>query len=818
MQIQVTCPACGAAFRTRAAYAGRRAKCGKCGAILEIPRASVPPVLADQEGLPTAAASPDRTVRAGAGSSPHPAGLARGEASGPNAAPPSREELIGRILGGFQGQLEPIRLPGRYRLGIALVALVMVLLPLIYVALIGLVGYGTYYHAVHSTALLKGHRSGGAMVYFGPIVAGIIAVFFMVKPLFARPARPTASRSVSPSDEPLLFAFVERVGAAVGAPRPRRIDVNCEVNASASFRHGIWSMFGTDLVLTIGMPLAAGLDLRQFAGVLAHELGHFTQGAGMRMSYLVRVISWWLTRVVYERDVWDERLIRWSRGGDYRVMLVLWLARFCVWLTRRVLWVLMTVGHAVAGFLMRQMEFHADLHEARLAGCDTFAQTMRKLSVLSVAHSGAISDLAAFFKEGRLGDNLPQLILANVDQIPAEIHAQIDEMNQQSKTGWFDTHPAPPDRVAAVQRDGAAGIFRLEYPARVLFADFDKLARQVTEDFYREALGPQFDPAALHPVASLLARQAQEQDAIKAARRYFQAQLLYARALRLDPDAAAPPASPAAAAALLKSARQQMLDAQAAYREAKDTFKKLDEDAFEAETAAAILRAGATPKADQFRLPMQNADQVWQVQEQVAQSQMAIQPKLEPFEAAARQRLVTALQLACLPKVAARLPAGDATQAQIARILPALDLVVGQSGKVLTLRNALGGLAGLVELLQAGRKDQTFIKAMVDQVGRVHACLGEIQQALAAAPYPFEHAKGPCSLADYVLPGLPDSHDLDAVFQTAGEALETLNRLFLRMIGELALVAEQVETLLGLPRLPDPPEEPATEDASGHEG
>lgn len=731
------------------------------------------------------------------------------------ATPQSRDPLAREILGGFQGNLQPVHLPGRYRVGIALVALVMVLLPLLYVALIGLVGYGTYFHAVHGGQLLKGTRSGSAtgLVYFGPIVAGIIAVFFMVKPLFARSVRVASTRSVSRNQEPLLFAFVERVGAAVGAPRPRRIDVNCEVNASASFRHGVWSMFGTDLVLTIGMPLAAGLNLRQFAGVLAHEFGHFTQGAGMRMSFLVRSISWWLTRVVYERDVWDERLIRWSRGGDYRVMLVLWLARFCIWLTRRILWVLMIVGHAVAGFLLRQMEYHADLHEARLAGSDTFEQTMRKLAVLSVAHSGAMSDLAMFFKEGRLGDNLPRLILANVDQIPPEIHAKIDEMNQQSKTGWLDTHPAPPDRIAAVQQDGAPGIFRLEHPATVLFADFDKLAQRVTEDYYRQTLGPQFDPAALHPVESLLARQAQEQVAVKAARRYFQAQLSYARPLRLEADVATPPASPAAAAALVKSARQRMLDAEPAYRQAWETFDKLEDEALDAEMAAAILRAGVTPRADQFRLPLETADQVWQLQQRVAQSRLPLQAQLELFEAASCQRLSAALQLACLPEVASRLSAGIAVPSHIARILPALELVVGQGGRVQSLRNALAGLAGLFDLLQAGRKGKTLGKAIVDQLGRVHGCLREIQQALAMAPYPFEHAKGPHTLADYVLPSLPESEDVGGVLQAAGETLETLGRLYIRMVGELVLVAEEIEALLGLPRLPDPPEESAKQDA-----
>lgn len=160
MHIQVTCPACGAGFRTGAANAGRQAKCSRCGAILEIPRAPTP-LAAEQAGVPSPPIPPPLPTATAIGSAAPvesgpprpPGGPPQGATSAANAPPPRREELIREILGGFQGHLDPIRLPGRYRLGIALVAMVMVLLPLVYVALIGLVGYGTWLYGEHSTAL-----------------------------------------------------------------------------------------------------------------------------------------------------------------------------------------------------------------------------------------------------------------------------------------------------------------------------------------------------------------------------------------------------------------------------------------------------------------------------------------------------------------------------------------------------------------------------------------------------------------------------------------------------------------------------------------
>ena len=147
------------------------------------------------------------------------------------------------------------------------------------------------------------------VVYVAPLVVGAIVIVFMFKPLFAPPAEEGRRRSITSQSDPLLFEFVQRICALVGAPIPRRIDIDCNINASAGFRRGWLSLLsGRDLVLTIGMPLAAGLTLQQLAGVLAHEFGHFSQRAGMRLTYIIRSINFWFVRVVYQRDAWDEWL------------------------------------------------------------------------------------------------------------------------------------------------------------------------------------------------------------------------------------------------------------------------------------------------------------------------------------------------------------------------------------------------------------------------------------------------------------------------------------------------------------------------------
>lgn len=190
-------------------------------------------------------------------------------------------------LAAFDGAIVPNRTGVLYRAGLTLVAFAMVLLPIVYLALIGLAAWGVYYHLTHNTWMLQNGSLFRTIAYAAPAVAGFILVFFMIKPFFA--ARESAPESVTldPEKEALLFAFVQKICDLVGAPMPSRLDVDCEVNASASLRR----MWSRDLVLTIGLPLAAGLDMRQFAGVLAHEFGHFAQGAGMRLTYMIRSIN-----------------------------------------------------------------------------------------------------------------------------------------------------------------------------------------------------------------------------------------------------------------------------------------------------------------------------------------------------------------------------------------------------------------------------------------------------------------------------------------------------------------------------------------------
>ena len=353
----------------------------------------------------------------------------------------ARTPLQEQILAALQGEIEPAQTTFAYKAGLFAVAVANLLLPLLYFGLIFLLAHGLYWNARYNAPT---GGMWGVVFYFGAYVVGGITLAFLIKPLFARGANQSPPLNLKRSAEPFLYEYVEAICDAVNAPSPTSIRLACEPNAAAGFSGGLFGLLSGRMTLTIGLPLVAGMSVRQLTGILAHEFGHFSQGASMRMSYVVRVINFWLMKIVCIRDQWDEKLDGWS--GDLRLRPVLYAARFCIWLSRQLLFGLLWLGNAISCFLMRQMEFDADRYEARVVGFRTFASSCTRLSELNIAHQMAMGDLQRFHTEGRLVDDLPSLIVSNVPHITAEFRREYRKMELQRQTGLFDTHPADRDR------------------------------------------------------------------------------------------------------------------------------------------------------------------------------------------------------------------------------------------------------------------------------------------------------------------------------------------------------------------------------------
>lgn len=761
--------------------------------------------------------SPKRLQKTRASANPTKSGTSEQKPLSKTRSKAAAKELTPeKILQAFEGNIEPVTPTMLYRLNALLVSIVMVLLPLIYIGIIGLVIWGVYFHAVNSLSLFEvaGSSSSGrvrgkgvilmALVYLAPIVIGAILIVFMLKPLFSRPAQSSSRRSLKREKEPLLFMFVDRVCEAVGAPSPVQINLDIQVNASAGFRRGWLSLLGNDLVLTIGMPLVAGMSLRQFSGVLAHEFGHFSQGAGMRLSFIIRSINMWFLRVVYERDAWDEKLEHLSESLDLRVSWVLYLARLFVWLTRKILWALMMVGHLVSGFLMRQMEFDADRYEARLVGSRCFAATSKRLALLGVANQGALNDLGQFYSEGRLVDNFPALININFKKLPEEVLQAVDASIQQEKTGWFDTHPATLARIASVQNEETEGVFRLKAPATVLLSDFPREAKYVTRDFYFGVFGKKIKQSELHSIDELLIRQEEEQKMHRAVQRYYQGAIYPNRPLQISEHAVQVPENARQCAQELKSYREKVLKYRSKYKTYVDEFREQESKSVSVNVASVTLRAKIKLGGDDaFLKSLTSYDKTIKAGTVIDRKKGELRVELEKYETLIVKRLERALQLFLVPKVQAQIPEAAEWERDLRDLLLTLQATNSQIARLWELHTICTSFQVLMHFFEQMRQDETYCEVVVSEMGKMEQLLDSIHTRFKRLPYPFEHSQADISIGEFALSRTPESNNPGDLLGAAEALFESLMSLNHRALGRLCLLAEQVEKLLGMEILPE---------------
>jgi hypothetical protein len=122
----------------------------------------------------------------------------------------------------LSGAIETTRLSPSYRLGLIVVAVAMLLLPLLYLAFIVLTGVAVWWHLQANTWILRGSATQWrGLIYLTPAIVGLVLMFFMVKPIMARPARRQHPVPLAPDAEPALFACIEKsAGRARTIPRP----------------------------------------------------------------------------------------------------------------------------------------------------------------------------------------------------------------------------------------------------------------------------------------------------------------------------------------------------------------------------------------------------------------------------------------------------------------------------------------------------------------------------------------------------------------------------------------------------------------------
>lgn len=731
-------------------------------------------------------------------------------------------DLEQTILKSFSGSLPRRRIPLHYIFGLILTAGAMILLPLLYIAITGSTAAGVLWWAMEGLAMFQRVGPRAAMViYISPLIIGCLLVFFLIKPLLARRANYLKPQLLSRTDEPFLFSFVSRIAESVGAPPPSTIAVDTQVNASASYRRGLRSIRSRDLQLTIGLPLAAGLNINQLAGVLAHEFGHFAQAKGMMLTYVIRSINIWFYRVVYHEDAWDDRLRRWSKEIDLRLSFILYIARLFIWLSRRLLWLLMQIGEAISCFMMRQMEYDADHCEVLMAGPIVFASTFHRIAELSISYSQSFQDLQSAWQEGHLADSIPALVAANATQIPERVRRQLfKDQIEGSKTGWFDTHPSDRDRIERVRTLKVSPIFNLTIqsgsgrtespdsddllPATIVFQNFHSLSQAVSLDYYRKMIGERIRPENLVPAEALLKNQGHTDAAYRALNRFLLESYSADRPIGLHVPGTGKRFDPKTGFAELKRCRELIQRMAPAYRKQLKQHRKLENRIIQLSQAQMLTQAGFSIEADAFDLENKDPQAIVEAIRRAKKERAYFLEKMAKWEKIVCSRIITAVQFLNLPAMKDRMPEVDTAflKKEVNSLLNLAQLLEMQHEPlkhVVLTYHELTILAHQLEAVQEENKD--FEVAFNGRLHHVAKTLTALRSPLAEIAYPFDHARQGLSVGEFLIASLPGNEDLSLVLDTAYQAIDRYYQLVARCFARLCHAAEAVESALSLPPL-----------------
>jgi len=681
------------------------------------------------------------------------------------------------------------------------VGAVMVLLPILYMALMVAISYGLYYHATENMDLVTHTRIWEriallASVYFAPLVFGTLLVIFMIKPLFA--PRPVKAKAVSlnPYKEDVLFDFIHEISGIVKSPMPRRVEIDCHVNVTANFDIGFMSLYDEDLVLKLGLPLVAGLNTRQFAGVLARELGRYSQITGTRLPFIIRNINHWFSQIVRGRDVWDKKIENWSQDSHFAFRAVLHAARFFIWISRKILWIFMKIGHMASCSLMRRMDLHADGFQTRLTGTNQFLDTSVILNTLNVASEQASADLWETQKRGLVVDNLPDLILSKMYQMSPSTEARFKRQAVEVKTGFFDSRPSYRDRIVNAFKEDAQGIFKLDVPTKGLFSDFNNLSRQATEHHYQNDIGLPFKDDKR---VSLQAFTRYRDDLLHGRegieRSFFDTfNALRPLSLQIGPEIRKKPVKQRMES-LLKSLHLAKKTAPKAFQVLKN-YDRASEKILTLQQAKLLLQADLSIDPKAFKLPEGRKEVAERALKKALTEKSALESLLRKVEALLANRFELALSLLDVPQISKYIKDAGELKKESAKLLRAylpLSAAIAHCEQLNQDYISLGSLA----FHYLGNQDNETLTEMIQKMKtQCKGHLGALYDRLKDIPYPFDNAQADISMAEHLMTKHPEEIDGGAIMGASESVLHKMIDTHTRLLGRLAVIAGTAEKVI----------------------
>jgi len=251
---------------------------------------------------------------------------------------------------------------------------------------------------------------------------------------------------------------------------------------------------------------------------------------------------------------------------------------------------------------------------------------------------------------------------------------------------------------------------------------------------------------------------------------------------------------------MLESARELIMSSAGDHDQRLKEFNSLEIRIMEAFQNRALLDGG-------LHLSGAKVKAMETVFQEVEQGQrLAVIDELNSFEKLLRDRMTGALQLLNVQSVVAKIDNGEDPKQTAERFIKTAHAVENQLTAVRDLQIAYQQLAVLVNRLEGKEDNEKLVRQVRLKMENLRQILARLRRLLMDITYPFEHTKAQMTLGEFAIVNLPGKDELGPLLDGAYQAVDRLFRVYFRLVGRLAHLAELVENGLGLPPLPEPPQ------------
>ena len=342
-----------------------------------------------------------------------------------------------------------------------------------------------------------------------------------------------------------------------------------------------------------------------------------------------------------------------------------------------------------------------------------------------------------------------------------------------------------------------------------MFQDYDRIAREVTLAFYKNVIGPEVEPKNLIPTARLVAEHADRVEGHRVLRRYLQGDVSGEYRLFLGAIDLSQSIEPSQTKDQLRAARARMLEALPRYQEALRAFLEADQDRDRAEIVATRMAGGIRDDASGLKLSAAG---------HAAAKQARGGARCGPRRAAPGSRRGGTTDLrshavgVSAPVFARSRRAGRRRRpphtAASYSMREKRSIAPGRTSRICDSKMALVGT--LFNDLNNNKENVSLVTQIKSIASQIMVLLRDTRTTLDAAPYPYEHGSGTVSIGTDFVPAVPGQEEFAELFGAAQGLVAKYYSLDYRLLSELIVLAERIETAIGLELLADPPEIPST--------